>query len=97
MRAQTAQKEGQLEVWSGVGKWRASCDGEGWKLVASSNRRTAPSPPADLHLEYRFHGLVADDGEKGLSGEAPQLAKPESHSSTTRRKWWMRAAGESLL
>lgn len=72
-------------------------NGEGWKLVTSGNRKKAPAPPVYLQLKNRFSTLTAGEGLGTLSNEASKLAKPEPHSSSTRRKWQVIIVGDSML
>lgn len=93
---ETPTQEGQAEpvlIELGDGD---SHDGEGWELVTSGTRRTAPTPPADLHLQNWASALVAGRGLGAVSHKAPAPAKPEPCSSS-RREQQLRGVDNSLL
>lgn len=50
---------------------------EGRRLVASSNRRKAPAPSADLHLQNRLSALVAAEGPGAQSSKAVAPVEPD--------------------
>lgn len=74
---------------------------EGWRLVASSNRRTAPALSADLHLQNRLSALVAAKGTGAPSSKAVEPAEPDSAGfileNHQRREWkGLRRSGQIL-
>ncbi|KAK4829515.1 hypothetical protein QYF61_005154 [Mycteria americana] len=65
-------------------RWEERNDDEGWRLVASSNRRKAPAPSADLHLRNRLSALVAAEGPGAWSSKAVAPAKPDPATTPGR-------------
>ncbi|KAF4803727.1 hypothetical protein TURU_013791 [Turdus rufiventris] len=63
-----------------------TCDGKGWKLMASDTGRKAPAPPQNLQSQDRVSSLIADKGMGALSNKALKPAGPKTQRKTRRKQ-----------